>query len=57
MSKGKSITDEDRYKAETVKVLVDEYLRKDYRATLATIEHMHSHGEITFDLLYSVMVP
>lgn len=34
-----------------------EYLRKDYRGTLARIANLTTHGEITFDLLYAVLVP
>jgi hypothetical protein len=41
---------------ESVGVLI-EYLRKDYRQTIASIENLTSHGEITFDLLYAIMVP
>ncbi|KAJ7271488.1 hypothetical protein C8J57DRAFT_285425 [Mycena rebaudengoi] len=33
------------------------FLATDYRSTLATIERLTSHGEITFDLLYSILVP
>ena len=40
----------------SVDVLV-EYLRKDYRQTIASIDNLTSHGEITFDLLHAVMVP
>ncbi|OBZ76844.1 ATPase family AAA domain-containing protein 3B [Grifola frondosa] len=40
----------------TVEVLID-YLRKDYRGTLAKIANLTSHGEITFDLLFAIMVP
>ncbi len=39
-----------------MEVLV-EYLRKDYKSTIAQIENLTSHGEITFDLLHTVMVP
>ncbi|OSC99323.1 P-loop containing nucleoside triphosphate hydrolase protein [Trametes coccinea BRFM310] len=34
-----------------------DYLRKDYRATLAKIANLTAHGEITFDLLYAILVP
>lgn len=34
-----------------------EYFRKDYRATLASIKNLTSHGEITFELLYAVLIP
>jgi len=41
---------------ESVGVLI-EYLRRDYRQTIASIVNLTSHGEITFDLLYAIMVP
>lgn len=34
-----------------------EYLHKDYRTTIASIARLTSHGEITFELLYAVLVP
>jgi hypothetical protein len=37
-------------------VLID-YVQRDYRTTIATIENLTSHGEITFDLLYALMPP
>lgn len=37
-------------------ILVD-YLRRDYRVTLTTFKNLSSHGEITFELLYALMVP
>lgn len=40
----------------TVTVLID-YFLEDYRATLSSIKNLTSHGEITFDLLYAVLVP
>lgn len=40
----------------TVVVLID-YIRKDFKSTIATIANLTSHGEITFDLLYAIMVP
>jgi hypothetical protein len=40
----------------SVDVLV-EYLLRDYHQTITSIENLTSHGEITFDLLYAVMVP
>lgn len=33
------------------------YLRKNYQSTLAQIDNLTSHGEITFDLLYAILVP
>ena len=32
-------------------------MRKNYRQTLARIASLVSHGEITFDLLYAILVP
>ncbi|KAF8060680.1 hypothetical protein FPV67DRAFT_1511033 [Lyophyllum atratum] len=32
-------------------------LASDYRATLAKIERLTSHGEMTFDLLFAILVP
>ncbi|PCH36706.1 nucleoside triphosphate hydrolase protein [Wolfiporia cocos MD-104 SS10] len=33
------------------------YLETDYRSTLARIRNLTAHGEITFDLLYALLVP
>jgi len=49
-------SEEDGYVIASLDVLI-EYLRRDYRQTIASIENLTSHGEITFDLLYAVMVP
>ncbi|KAH9925055.1 P-loop containing nucleoside triphosphate hydrolase protein [Epithele typhae] len=54
--KGARRTTEEEHVLPTVGVLL-EYLRKDYRATLARIHSLVTHGEITFDLLYSILVP
>ena len=40
----------------SINTLVD-YVHKDYRSTLASIENLTSHGEITFDLLFAIMLP
>lgn len=40
----------------TVGVLI-EYLHRDYKSTLASIANLTAHGEITFDLLYAILVP
>ncbi|KAI0372577.1 P-loop containing nucleoside triphosphate hydrolase protein [Pilatotrama ljubarskyi] len=40
----------------TVDVLV-EYLRKDYKATIAKIAKLTAHGEITYDTLFAIFVP
>jgi hypothetical protein len=47
---------EDGYIINTVDTLI-EYLRRDYQQTIASIENMTTHGEITFDLLYAILVP
>ncbi|KIJ53579.1 hypothetical protein M422DRAFT_241814 [Sphaerobolus stellatus SS14] len=49
-------TGEDRNIVATLDVFID-YFHTDYRATLARIQNLTSHGEITFDLLYAVLVP
>lgn len=51
-----NLSEEDGYAVACVDVLI-EYLRRDYRHTIASIENLTSHGEITFDLLYAVLVP
>ncbi len=33
------------------------YLRKNYQNTLAQIDNLISHGEITFSLLYTILIP
>ena len=47
---------EESHTATSVGVLLD-YIRSDYRTTLASIANLTAHGEITFDLLYAIMVP
>lgn len=49
-------SEEDLNVIATVEVLFD-YFRKDYLATLSSIENLTAHGEITFDLLYAILVP
>ncbi len=53
-SKGR--TPEEEHILATLTVLMD-YLRKDYRSTLAKIASLKASGEITFDLLYAILVP
>ena len=53
-SKDRSL--EDKYIGQTVRVLID-YLESDYRATLKEVRHLTSHGEITAELLWSILVP
>ncbi|KAJ7114472.1 hypothetical protein C8R44DRAFT_881309 [Mycena epipterygia] len=40
----------------SVNVLL-EFLAADYRSTIKTIERLTAHGEITFELLYAILVP
>ncbi|KAJ6587644.1 P-loop containing nucleoside triphosphate hydrolase protein [Mycena vulgaris] len=40
----------------SVNVLIS-FLSTDYRSTIAKIERLTSHGEITFELLYAILVP
>ena len=49
-------TEDEMHVAMTVDVLIS-YLRQEYRTTVATIENLTSHGEVTFDLLYAILVP
>ncbi|KAJ3556388.1 hypothetical protein NM688_g2058 [Phlebia brevispora] len=53
---GKKRTQEESNIMATVGVLV-EYLRREYKGTLTTIRKLIAHGEITWDLLYAIMVP
>ncbi|KAI0672123.1 P-loop containing nucleoside triphosphate hydrolase protein [Trametes maxima] len=46
----------EEYVLATIDVLLD-YFRNDYRATLAKIANLTSHGEITFELLYAILLP
>ncbi|KAI0772989.1 P-loop containing nucleoside triphosphate hydrolase protein [Trametes elegans] len=52
----KTRSTQDDYVLASLGVLL-EYLRKDYRATLAKIANLTAHGEITSDLLYAILVP
>ena len=40
----------------SLRVFLD-YMRRNYKQTLARISSLVSHGEITFDLLYAILVP
>ena len=40
----------------TVGVLT-EYIRRDFKTTLATVANLTAHGEINFDVLYAILVP
>jgi hypothetical protein len=52
----KQKSEEDQNILASVNLLLS-FLATDYRSTIATIERLTAHGEITFDLLYSVFVP
>lgn len=52
----KTLTEEEKHALSTVTVLID-WLEQDYRTTIATIKNLTAHGEITFALLYAVLVP
>ncbi|KAI0366558.1 P-loop containing nucleoside triphosphate hydrolase protein [Pilatotrama ljubarskyi] len=54
--RAKTRTQHDDYVLTTLGVLLN-YLRKDYSATLAKIANLTSHGEITFELLYAILIP
>ncbi|EIW53206.1 P-loop containing nucleoside triphosphate hydrolase protein [Trametes versicolor FP-101664 SS1] len=54
--KGKTRSLHEDYILATLSVLL-EYLRKDYRATLERIANLTTHGEITSELLYAILVP
>ncbi|EMD36703.1 hypothetical protein CERSUDRAFT_114643 [Gelatoporia subvermispora B] len=47
---------EEEHVLSTVGVLIN-YIRTDYRGTVARIANLTAHGEITFDLLYALFVP
>ncbi|KAJ7082566.1 P-loop containing nucleoside triphosphate hydrolase protein [Mycena epipterygia] len=52
--KGKS--EQEANMLASVNVLL-EFLAADYRSTIKTIERLTAHGEITFELLYAILVP
>ncbi|KAI8996656.1 P-loop containing nucleoside triphosphate hydrolase protein [Trametes punicea] len=49
-------TNEETNVLRTVEVLIS-YLRKEYKATLAKVATLTSHGEISFDTLFAIFVP
>ncbi|KAJ3792852.1 P-loop containing nucleoside triphosphate hydrolase protein [Lentinula aff. detonsa] len=49
-------SDTDTYVLQSVDALL-KYLRTDYANTIATIQKLKAHGEITSKLLYSILVP
>ena len=51
-----SRTEDEEKMLEGLTTLLD-WLRTNYRTTLSTIANLTAHGEITFDLLYGILVP
>ena len=49
-------TEEDTRVLAALRVFLS-YIRKNYRQTLARVASLTAHSEITFDLLYAVLVP
>ena len=56
LSASDSRTEEEDRVLSSLRVFLD-YIRKNYRQTLARISSLVSHGEITFELLYAILVP
>lgn len=56
LAQNKTRTEEETNVMESVRVLVD-CIHKEYKRTLYRIKSLISHGEITSDLLYAIMVP
>ncbi|KAF7304528.1 AAA domain-containing protein [Mycena chlorophos] len=52
----KTRTEQEKHILSSVNTLLS-FLATDYRSTLAQIARLTSHGETTFDLLYSILVP
>jgi hypothetical protein len=52
----KNISEEEQHVLASVNILLD-WLHSDYRTTIATIKNLTSHGEISWDLLYALLVP
>ncbi|KAJ6453758.1 hypothetical protein C8R45DRAFT_631011 [Mycena sanguinolenta] len=49
-------TDQETHVLSSVNLLLS-FLAADYRTTIATIDRLTAHNEITFDLLYAILVP
>jgi hypothetical protein len=49
-------TEYDNHVLSSVNILLS-WLESDYSNTLARIKHLKAHGEMTFDLVYSILVP
>lgn len=56
LKRKKGRTLEENYVLTAIGILID-YLRKDYKLTLATFKNLTSHGEINYELLYALLVP
>ena len=54
-AKGK-LTEQESHLLSSVNLLTNT-IASDYRLTLAKLNRLTSHGEITFDLLYAILVP
>ncbi|GJE84501.1 ATPase family AAA domain-containing protein [Phanerochaete sordida] len=52
----KTRTEREINMLQSIAALID-YLYKDYGTTIANIERLRSRGEITFDLLYALLLP
>ncbi len=52
----RACSQEDERVLSSLRVLLD-WIRKNYRQTLARVASLGSHGEITFDLLYAILLP
>ncbi|KAF7341706.1 AAA domain-containing protein [Mycena sanguinolenta] len=49
-------TEQETHVLSSVNLLLS-FLAADYRTTIATIDRLTTHNEITFDLLYAILVP
>ncbi|CAK5277207.1 unnamed protein product [Mycena citricolor] len=56
LSATKSLTEQDSHVLSSVNLLLS-FLAQDYRTTISTITRLTAHGEITWDLLYAILVP
>jgi hypothetical protein len=54
-AKGK-LTEQERHQLSSVELL-NKTIAADYRLTLAKLNRLTSHGEISFDLLYAILIP
>ncbi|GJJ06516.1 hypothetical protein Clacol_000708 [Clathrus columnatus] len=56
ISAKKDLSEEEKNLVDTVDTLIN-YFQKDYQSTLASIKNLTSHDEITFEVLYAILVP